>query len=347
MHTTLTDTYLTTLQVMRGMPWSGETLDTVVAMVEEIRQLKKEKNAVILSHYYMQPELQILSERGGVADFAGDSLGLSQAATRVDADHIVFCGVRFMAETAKILNPDKSVLLPSMLAGCSLASSITGADVIALKAQYPDAPVVAYINTYAETKAECDVCCTSRNALSIAKALPQKRLIFVPDKFMGRNLESRILQETGKEMILWNGSCEVHEKFTQESMNSISTRYPNAEILVHWEVPDDTVASSLRYGHGVVGSTNDIINYVGTSKAKQFILGSECDLGATLRGMYKNKEFVTPCVHCSYMKQISLENTLAALRAAGTDAAKEYAIELPADILRRARVPIDRMLALS
>jgi quinolinate synthase len=315
--------------------------------VEEIRELKREKNAVILSHFYMSPELQVSHNDGGIADFVGDSLGLSVAAKSVEADNIIFCGVKFMAETAKILNPAKQVLLPSFEAGCSLAESITGADVRKLKAQYPGVPVVAYINTYAETKAEADICCTSRNALDIARSFDSDRLIFLPDLFMGRNLQTRIKAETGKELILWEGKCEVHEQFTPQRINGLKMMYPEAQVLVHWEVPDDTVADALTGAGGVVGSTSDILRFVGESKSRQFILGSECDLGATLRGMYPEKEFIVPCIKCPHMKQITIQRTLQALRAIGTDAERMYTVDLAEDIRQRALLPIERMLAFS
>jgi len=311
---------------------------------DKINKLKKEKNAVILAHYYMAPEIQVLEKDGGVADFLGDSLGLSIDATEVTADNIVFCGVYFMAETAKILNPSKGVFIPDVEAGCSLASSITGKDVIELKKKHPGVPVIAYINTYAETKAECDVICTSRNALAIARSFEEEKLIFLPDMYMGENLSGVIQKETGKELILWDGKCEVHEQFTNSSMSALQTLYPDAEILMHWEVPGETVEEGFSHGKGVLGSTNDIITYVGESKAKRFILASECDLGATLKGKYTDKEFVTPCIKCPYMKKITLENTLATLEAIGTAKAKTYEVNIPEETIRKASIPIKRML---
>ncbi|MBX0332327.1 quinolinate synthase NadA [Pontibacter sp. HSC-14F20] len=321
-----------------------EEITALQEVVEEIRELKREKNAVILSHFYMSPELQVHHNDGGIADFVGDSLGLSVAAKSVEADNIIFCGVKFMAETAKILNPAKQVLLPSFEAGCSLAESITGADVRKLKAQYPGVPVVAYINTYAETKAEADICCTSRNAMDIARSFDSDRLIFLPDLFMGRNLQTRIKAETGKELILWEGKCEVHEQFTPQRINGLKLMYPEAQVLVHWEVPDDTVADALTGAGGVVGSTSDILHFVGESKSRQFILGSECDLGATLRGMYPEKEFIVPCIKCPHMKKITVQRTLQALRAIGTEAERMYTVDLDLDIRQRALLPIERML---
>lgn len=312
-------------------------------MIDEIRRLKREKNAVILSHYYMTPVLQTRHDGGGVADYIGDSLGLSRAAMQTGADVILFCGVRFMAETAKILNPERTVLLPDE-AGCSLASSITAQDVRELRQRYPGVPVIAYINTYAETKAEADVCCTSRNALAVAASFPHDRLLFIPDVFMGRNLQKAVREQTGKELILWHGTCEVHEQFTGASLGAVGSTYPEADILVHWEVPDEAVSAMLERRPGIVGSTSDIIDYVGTSTARQFILGSECDLGATLRSLYGDREFITPCVYCPHMKQITLRNTLDALRSAGTAEQDRYEITLPPDLLARALQPIRRMM---
>lgn len=317
---------------------------TVKELFSRIRDLKLEKNAVVLAHYYMPAELQLTEQQGGIADFIGDSLGLSIEAQKVKARNIVFCGVRFMAETAKILNPDKTVLLPNKDAGCSLASSITAGDVRALKAKYPGVPVIAYINTYAETKAECDICCTSRNALSIAKSFDSDTLIFIPDVYMGQNLQQKIESETGKKLILWNGKCEVHEQFTGASMEALQQINPDAEVLLHWEVPRETVTASLSETKGVLGSTNDILKYVGESKAHKFILASECDLGATLKGMYPDREFITPCVKCPYMKKITLLNTLAALESIDTPNESMYSIVLPEEIMHKAHQPIKRML---
>lgn len=344
MSTTLSqDIFCEKLRVMNP-DISVQEQASLLEMVEEIRERKRRSKAVILSHYYMAPELQIKHQDGGIADFVGDSLGLSLAAKQAKADYLIFCGVRFMAETAKILNPDKKVLLPSFQAGCSLAESITGEDVRRLRQQWPGVPVVAYINTYAETKAEADVCCTSRNALAIARSLQGDKLIFLPDLFMGNNLQAKIKAESGKELILWEGKCEVHEQFTPQRINGLKLMYPQAQVLVHWEVPDNTVNDALTGAGGVVGSTSDIIRFVGESKNRQFILGSECDLGATLRGLYPQKEFIVPCIKCPHMKQISLERTLQTLRAIATPREESFEVALPAEVCRRALVPIERML---
>lgn len=313
-------------------------------IIEEIKAVKKEKDVVILAHYYMIPDLQVTVEHGGFTDFIGDSLGLSVEATKVKAKNIIFCGVKFMAETAKILNPEKNVLLPDMDAGCSLASSITAQDILDLRAKHPGVPVIAYVNTYAETKAEVDICCTSRNALAIAKSFDSPDLIFVPDMYMGQNLQQNIVAETGKRLFLWHGTCEVHEQFRGQQMLAMQKMNPDAEVLMHWEVPKETVNASFAEADGVLGSTNDILRYVGESKASKFILASECDLGATLKGMYPDREFITPCFKCPYMKKISLENTLETLKAIDTDSIGKYEINLSDDILKRAYTPIKRML---
>lgn len=313
-------------------------------LIEEIHQLKKEKDAVILAHYYMTPDLQQTVDKGGFTDFIGDSLGLSVEATKIKAKNVIFCGVKFMAETAKILNPEKNILLPDMGAGCSLASSISANDIKDLRKKHPGVPIIAYVNTYAETKAEVDICCTSRNALAIAKSFEEPELIFVPDVYMGQNLQQNIEAQTGKKLILWHGSCEVHEQFTGKNMKAMQAMNPDAEMLMHWEVPKETVNTSFENSDGVLGSTNDILRYVGESKAQKFILASECDLGATLKGMYPDREFITPCFKCPYMKTITLENTLAALKSIGTTKVSHYEINLPEDVISRAYLPIKRML---
>lgn len=310
----------------------------------EINAIKRRENAVILAHYYMPPELQLLEKDGGVADFVGDSLALSIEATRVKAKNIIFCGVEFMAETAKILNVSKRVFIPSREAGCSLASSIKASDIIDLKTAYPEVPVIAYINTYAATKAECDICCTSRNALRIAASFESDTLIFVPDIYMGQNLRQTLHAKTGKKLILWEGKCEVHEQFTRDSVRGISTLNPAAEVLMHWEVPNETVNTVFAGAKGVLGSTNDILRYVGESTANQFILASECDLGTALKNIYPTKEFITPCIKCPYMKKITLENTLLTLRSISAAEGTDYEVNLPNDILERALKPIERMM---
>jgi quinolinate synthase len=342
---TLNARFISRLRRMTGTI-NEEQVRNILPLIEEIRELKKQKDAVVVAHYYMNPMLQISGEDGGVADYTGDSLGLSIQATKSEARNIIFCGVAFMAETAYILNPEKQVFIPDMQAGCSLASSITGENVKQLKAKYPGVPVIAYINTYAETKAECDICCTSRNAMKIAASFDSDRIIFLPDKFMGRNLSNSFASGINKEFILWNGRCEVHEQF-MGNISGLMDSYPNAEVLLHWEVPDSTVDAALKKGHATVGSTSDLINHVRDTDQNQFILGSECDLGATLKGMFSEKEFITPCISCFHMKRISLVNTLESLRAIGTPEQQRYQVALDEEIRQRAYIPVQRMIELS
>jgi quinolinate synthase len=332
---------------IKDIHYSPDRIALLEEKIKKIRTLKKEKDAIILSHYYMPPELQVLHNEGGIADYSGDSLGLSIQASKAEASHIIFCGVRFMAETAAILNPERKVFIPEMQAGCSLAESINAEDVRQLKQKHPGVPVVAYVNTYAETKAESDYCCTSRNALAIAKHIDASKIIFIPDYYMGRNLKSRIEKETGKEMILWSGKCEVHEQFTSESLKMIAMENPDAEVLLHWEVPDDSVRTFIKSGKGTVGSTTDLIEYAQKSKSQKFIVGSECDLGAVLKGMMPEKSFYSPCIICPHMKAVDIENTLAALEAINTAAEAKYHVQVDPKISEKARIPLERMIALS
>jgi len=315
--------------------------------IREIRALKKRNNILILAHYYMSPELQKLESEGGITDLLGDSLALSVAAAKSDASSIIFCGVRFMAETAKILSPNSHVFIPDPSAGCSLAESITAKDVIALRQRYPGVPVIAYINTYAETKAECDIICTSRNATSIAASFKEDTLLFIPDIFMGNNLRKSIADATGKKLLLWDGRCEVHEQFEINQISALQMSYPDAELLMHWEVPDLTVNEAFQHQTGVLGSTSDIIQYVGNSSSRQFILASECDLGAVLKSTYKDKEFITPCIRCPHMKKITLQNTLELLRKIDNKEMITEEILLDHELMDRARLPLNRMLEFS
>lgn len=313
----------------------------VKMMYNRIQQLKKEKDVTLLAHYYMPAELQRKTTQGGIADYVGDSLGLSVEAQNTPARNILFCGVRFMAETALVINPDKNVFMPDVSAGCSLASSISAQDVRDLKKQYPGVPVMGYINTYAETKTELDICCTSRNAVAIASSLEGDRLIFVPDLYMGQNLKRVIEKQCGKELILWKGTCEVHEQFNNAM---VEEEDGDTEILMHWEVPGDMVNTQLSKRKGIVGSTGDILQYVKQSTANKFMLASECDLGVALKEMNADKEFITPCIKCAYMKQNTLEKVLQALEAIGTAEETNYRITLNDEVLQKARKPVLRML---
>jgi len=314
-------------------------------LVHEINQLKAERNAVILGHNYMEPALYHF-----IPDFAGDSLELSRKAAETDRDIIVFCGVEFMAETAKILSPDKTVLIPSDKAGCSLAESITAADVRALKERFPGVPVVTYVNTYADVKAESDYCCTSGNAARVVEALDSDTVIFLPDEYLAKN----VARETGKhiifpsvvsragsefqtemdyQMIGWKGRCEVHEQFTVEDIEKIRSQYPDVVILAHPECsPEVTAAADYS------GSTSAMIRHVEKTQAPRYLLLTECSMGDNIIAAHPNKEMLRLCsVRCPHMNQITLEDTLNALKYT------RYIVEVPEDIRIRAARAVERM----
>lgn len=311
----------------------------------EINRLKKEKNAIILGHNYMEPALFF-----SIPDVTGDSLELSRQAARAEQDIIVFCGVEFMAETAKILNPTKTVLIPSEKAGCSLAASITAEDVRSLKAQYPGAPVVTYVNTYADVKAESDICCTSGNAAAVVESLDSDTIIFIPDEYLAKN----VARETGKriifptqnpalvamngeldyQMIGWPGRCEVHDKFTVADIESVREQFPDVVILAHPECsPEVTAASDFS------GSTKAMIQYVEQTQAPRFLLLTECAMGDNIAASNPEKEMLRLCsVRCPHMNQITLEDTLKSLQL------NQYVIEVPEEIRLRAERAVQRML---
>jgi quinolinate synthase len=313
-------------------------------LAAEINRVKLEKNAVILGHNYMEPALF-----NSIPDFVGDSLELCRKAAETDADIIVFCGVRFMAETAKILNPDKTVLIPS-LAGCSLASSITAADVRELKRRFPGVPVVTYVNTYADVKAESDICCTSANAAAIVESLNSDTVIFLPDEYLAQN----VARETGKhvifptsngkasgvdsdvdyEMIGWRGRCEVHEKFTVEDVANVRKQFPDVVVLAHPECSPAVVAAS-----DYSGSTTAMTKYVANSEAHRYLLLTECAMGDNVAAANPDKEMVRLCsVRCPHMNQITLEDTLQSLRK------ERYVVDVPEDIRTRAARAVQRMI---
>jgi quinolinate synthase len=284
-----------------------------------------------------------------VPDFVGDSLELSRKAAQTDRDIIVFCGVRFMAETAKILNPTKKVLLPSEKAGCSLAASITAADVRALKEKFPGVPVVTYVNTYADVKAESDICCTSSNAVAVVESLGTDRVIFIPDEFLARN----VARETGKriifptldptkqtdgeldyQMVGWPGHCEVHEKFTVEDIRNIRKQFPDVVILAHPECRPEVVEAS-----DFSGGTTAMIRYVEKTRAPHYLLLTECAMGDNVAAANPDKDMLRLCsVRCPHMNEITLEDTLEALQK------EQYVIEIDEDIRRRALRAVERML---
>ncbi len=340
----------------------------------EINRLKKERNAVILGHNYMEAALF-----HSIPDFVGDSLYLSRMAAQTDKDVIVFCGVEFMAETAKILSPDKTVLLPAEKAGCSLAASITAEDVRRLKAQFPGVPVVTYVNTYADVKAETDICCTSGNAVAVVNSLDSEQVIFLPDEYLAKNVaeetgkqiifpqateveaegegggesapigfdlkaQVRQYQETGHpviplqteafDLIGWHGRCEVHDKFTVEDIRRVRAEYPDVAVLSHPECSPEVVAAS-----DFTGSTSAMIRHVEETNAPRYLLLTECSMGDNIIGANPEKEMLRLCsVRCPHMGQITMEDTLAALEK------MQYEITVPEEIQARAARSVQRMV---
>ncbi len=335
------------------LAWMREHLADLVP-VEELRvkaelsvainRLKRERDAVILGHNYMEPALYHT-----VADITGDSLELCRKVAETTHPVIVFCGVEFMAETAKIINPDRTVLIPSQKAGCSLAQSITAADVRALKAQFPGVPVVTYINTYADVKAETDICCTSGNAAKVVASLPGDTVIFIPDEYLARN----VARETGKTVmfpeqaaggcsasggrfIAWHGRCEVHELFGVEDVENVRRQFPDTVVLAHPECPPEVVEAS-----DFSGSTSAMIRYVKEHPAPRYLLLTECSMADNIMAENPGREMLRLCSHrCPHMAQITLEDTLASLET------MQYEVQVPADIRERAKGAIDRMLAI-
>ena len=264
--------------------------------IYKINKLKKEKNAVILAHNYQTPEIY-----HGVADFSADSLALAVEAAKTKADIIVMCGVHFMAETAKLMSPNKKVLLPDMSAGCSLASSITGEDVRNLKKKYPGVPVVSYVNTSADVKAETDVCCTSANAVKIVNSLGVKKVIFLPDDYLAKYVASK----TDVEIISWKGTCEVHEQFNDEEINEIRKNNPGIKVIAHPECPPDVIKAS-----DFAGSTSGMIKYVKDNQPEKVMMVTECSMSDNVQIDNPNVKFIRPCNLCPHMKKITLPKIL-------------------------------------
>ena len=264
--------------------------------IYRINKLKKEKNAVILAHNYQTPEIY-----HGVADFSADSLALAVEAAKTKADIIVMCGVHFMAETAKLMSPNKKVLLPDMSAGCSLASSITGEDVRDLKKKYPGVPVVSYVNTSADVKAETDVCCTSANAVKIVNSLGVKKVIFLPDDYLAKYVASK----TDVEIISWKGTCEVHEQFNDEEINEIRKNNPGIKVIAHPECPPDVIKVS-----DFAGSTSGMIKYVKDNQPEKVMMVTECSMSDNVQIDNPNVKFIRPCNLCPHMKKITLPKIL-------------------------------------
>jgi quinolinate synthase len=313
----------------------------------EINKLKKLRNAVILGHNYMEPALY-----HSVPDYTGDSLALASASVETDADIILFCGVQFMAETAKILNPEKTVLIPSQKAGCSLAEGITAEQVRHLRDQFPGAPVVTYVNSYADVKAESDYCCTSGNAEKVVRHLLEKghkQIIFLPDEYLAHNTAKELglsffLAGAGKDpatapkecLIGWNARCEVHEQFTVEDVQSIRVQFPDVTILAHPECSPEVIGEV-----DFQGSTKQMVDYVAKTDAQQLLLLTECSMGDNIAAEYPEKDMLRLCsIRCPHMNHITLEDTLAALQHT------QYEVNLPAEHIERGRLPIERMLSI-
>ena len=265
-------------------------------LIEKINKLKKEKNVIILAHNYQTPEIY-----HGVADIAADSLALAIEAAKTSADKIIMCGVHFMAETAKLMNPNKKVFLPDMQAGCSLASSITGKDVRLLKQKYPGVPVVSYVNTSADVKAETDVCCTSANAVKVVESLNVDKVIFLPDQY----LANYVAKNTKVKIISWKGTCIVHEQFTSKEIEDIKNQNPGIKVIAHPECPPDVIEAS-----DFAGSTSGMIKYVKDNQPKKVMLVTECSMSDNVEADNPNVSFIKPCNLCPYMKKIDLEKIL-------------------------------------
>jgi quinolinate synthase len=298
-------------------------------VIAEINRLKREKGAVILAHNYMTPEIFHC-----VGDFMGDSLALAREAARTDAKIIVQAGVHFMAETSKILSPQKTVLIPSMEAGCSLAASITGADVRLLKQKYPGLPVVTYVNTSADVKAESDICCTSGNAVRVVESIAcdfgTDTVIMIPDKYLARNVAAK----TGVKVITWEGACEVHERFTAQEIRDYRAAHPGIVVLAHPECPPEVVAEA-----DFAGSTAAMINYVGSHKPQRVVMITECSMSDNVAVEHPEVDFVRPCNLCPHMKRITLDGILHSLQT------MTHEVIVDPAIAARAKAPIDRMLA--
>lgn len=295
--------------------------------VKAINELKKERNAVILGHNYMTPEIY-----HGVSDFVGDSLQLAIKATEVEADVIVQCGVHFMAETSKILSPEKTVLMPDMTAGCSLAESITAEGVEEMRAKYPGAPVVSYVNTTAEVKAASDICCTSANAVQIVDALEADTVIMTPDQYLAQN----VANQSKKNVVYWPGSCIVHELYTADDLRAYRESDPDIKIIAHPECTPEVVAEA-----DYTGSTSGIIGWIHDHKPSKAMLVTECSMASNISDELPEVEFAKPCNMCPYMKKITLENVLYSLHTMGNQ------VEVDPSVAAKARVSVERMIELS
>jgi len=293
-------------------------------VLEEIEDLKRRRNAVVLAHNYMTPDIY-----HGVADLKGDSLALARLASATDAEVIVMAGVHFMAETAKIVNEHKTVLIPDTAAGCSLAEGITAADVRLLRQRYPGVPVVTYVNTSAAVKAESDICCTSGNAVEVVESLGTDRVIFLPDRYLGMWVASN----SNVDIILWEGSCMVHERFTAEELRAYRALHPGIQIIAHPECPPDVLEEA-----DFVGSTAGMIDWVGRERPRQVVMVTECSMSDNVAAESPDTEFVRPCNLCPHMKRITLTGIRDALRD------MKHEVVVDPEVASRARVAVQRML---
>jgi quinolinate synthase len=295
-------------------------------LIAAIQRLKSERKAVILAHNYQAPEVY-----HGIADLRGDSLALARAATGADAEIMVVCGVYFMAETAKLMNPEKTVLIPDLEAGCSLADSITAEDVRLLRQQYPGVPVVTYVNTTAAVKAESDLCCTSANAVEAVESLGTDRVIFLPDEYLGRYVASK----TKVRIILWKGHCEVHERFTAAELREFRSLHPGIKLLAHPECPPDVLKEA-----DFVGSTAGMIAHVKQTRPPRVLLVTECSMSDNVSVEFPDLQFVRPCNLCPHMKKITLPKVLESLQR------MQYVVTIDPDVAARARRAVQKMIDL-
>jgi len=319
--TTTAQLYQRVQNVIPPIEWPGFASD-----ITAILELKRERNAVILAHNYQTPEIFHC-----VADIVGDSLALAREATKTEADVIVLAGVHFMAETAKLLNPDKTVLIPDLGAGCSLAASIAAADVRLLRERYPGVPVVTYVNTSAAVKAESDICCTSGNARKVIESFGVERVIMLPDEYLAQNVAA----ETGVEIIAWAGHCEVHERFTAAEIRELREQHPGLMVLAHPECPPEVVAEA-----DFAGSTAAMGNYVADNKPRRVVLVTECSMSDNVAVQHPEVEFVRPCNLCPHMKRITLGKIRRALETMGPE------VTVEPQVAARARLAVERMLAI-
>ncbi|WP_278923462.1 MULTISPECIES: quinolinate synthase NadA [Pseudophaeobacter] len=319
----MSETYATMQRVITPMDWAIHA-----PYVAAINALKKERNAVILAHNYMTPEIY-----HGVADVVGDSLQLAIEATRVEADVIVQCGVHFMAETSKILSPDKIVLIPDLEAGCSLAESITAEGIAEMRRRYPGAPVVTYVNTTAEVKAASDICCTSSNAAQIVSAMESDTVIMTPDQYLAQNVAKDVPQ---KNVVWWEGSCIVHEQYSAKDLREFREWNPGTRLIAHPECPPDVVAEA-----DFSGSTSGIIKYVTEEKPEKALLITECSMASNISDSLPEVDFVGPCNMCPYMKMISLEKILWSLHTMSEP------VEVDPAVAAGARQAVQKMIDLS